>query len=33
VRTQLLRDLESRAGDEALQRSIEALRGQYEVVK
>ena len=33
VRTQLLRDLESRAGDEALQRSIEALREQYEVVK
>jgi parvulin-like peptidyl-prolyl isomerase len=33
VRTQLLRDLESRAADKALQRSIEALRGLYEVVK
>ena len=33
VRTQLLRDLQSRAADAALQRSIEALRGEYEVVK
>ena len=33
VRPQLLRDLESRASDAALQAAIEALRGQYEVVK
>ncbi len=31
VRAQLVRDLEARARDEALQDSIEALRGRYEV--
>lgn len=33
VRVQLLRDLESRASDAALQESIEAMREQYEVQK
>lgn len=33
VRTQLLRDLESRASDAALQDSIKKMRAEYEVVK